>query len=566
MLLLAACSGDSSAVETVWNAALEPDRIELDRGSSQLGTVHRLSRWFGSEAEAGEAAGRFLSDSRPAIRVTTPSLWRVRLPADSRPRLLRSAVRLDGDPRAPNARMHAEVFLRDDSGLKSLGAIDVPSGVDPRDVPEWTEFQAEIPAGSATVLEFIARRADPASAGRPGPELAWAAPVVTAAPDPAGPRRPDVLLLTIDTMRADALASAPRLSGLFARGSLWTRAVAPSNWTLPSYASLFTALDADVHGAGRARYPTVDEPHARDFVGIGAALPTLAEAFRDAGYTTAMFHQNPFLEPWSGLERGFERYVRTRENAALGVAAAREWWEDEAHRPRFLILHLMGPHLPYSPPGDVDALGEPLPADPLAGMPWRDFLAGSPTAEQRRAFFDLPEDAREILRRRYRAEIGAVDAAAAGWLESLAGTGTILVLHSDHGEEHWDDGSFEHGHSFADAVVRVPLGVLGPARRQDFDAQDSVAVRDLGPSLLDWAGVPRPPGWTGSLWAPLVSPRSLQPLYPSEFGGRIFGTASDKSGWLPFDPQRHAAQGAPAELDPALQRALAELGYVDAPR
>jgi len=117
--------------------------------------------------------------------------------------------------------------------------------------------------------------------------------------------------VSIDTLRQDALTDMPYLRGLMAEGWRWKEAYAPSNWTLPAMASLFTGLPAEEHGCGRGPFTTEATGVAEDraFRAL-RGHPTVASFLAAQGYATAMWHQNPFLEAWSGLASGFSRYVR----------------------------------------------------------------------------------------------------------------------------------------------------------------------------------------------------------------------------------------------------------------
>lgn len=567
VLLAAACGGEESAGATVWDPCGRGDGFETE-GRVWRERCHVLSPWFGRADDARSPAAGMISDTRDALLCVLPATIRVSLPADPRPREVRASVRRCGEnsmagisPLDPGPAI-LEVLLRRGPQLQVLAREELP--FPPAVAPEpWRELRAEIPPGPAE-LEFSARLAEEAAAGERAPAaraadvvVAWASPRVTAA-HPAAP--PDVLLVSVDALRADALASAPELRSWASRGAVWPRAVAPSNWTLPSYASLFTATDADRHGAGRGplpREPTGRAPE-RDYRAVDPSLPTFAEAFRAAGYATAMIHQSPFLEPWTGLDRGFERYARAADGTENALAAAADWWDQERHRPRFLVLHLAAAHLPYEPP---EAAG--LPPDPLAALEWRAFLAEDHSPGERRAFFALDAAGRSAVAARYRGEVAALDAAVGPWMrQRLRGPRPwIFALHSDHGEELWDDGGFEHGHSFHDAVVRVPLSVVAPGHVAPAVLDHLARARDLGPTLLRLAGLPLPPGWEGDLFAPAAEARSLQPLYRSEHGGRIVAAPPASDVWLPFDPAGSSAAGPPATLDAPLRRALAELGY-----
>ncbi len=280
---------------------------------------------------------------------------------------------------------------------------------------------------------------------------------------------PDIVVVVVDTLRADRLSAerrlsadggarrtTPNLDALAARGQRYTRAYAHSSWTLPSMASLLTGALPSRHGL-----------HLADAAGHFGALPahlrTLPADLARRGYRTAAVVNNTFLAPAHGLDRGFVHYDyqgasnqqlrRAPETVAAGLT-----WLGEETTPAFLMLHLMDPHLDYDPPASARGRwsGEPPPsvADRPPGEVFEEVRTGRlvATAAARRHLTDL-----------YDEEVWAVDAALG---QLVAGLGerwarTVLVVTADHGEELWDHGGFEHGHSLLGEVTRVPLVVAG---------------------------------------------------------------------------------------------------------
>ncbi len=548
----------------MWNPCAGTGQVDVTWGKVSRARHTYLTRFFGRESpRRGAGRAPVVDDTRDALLVDTPTRFSMPLASDSAPRSFHTGLRrlpaLHGGAEVPEP-VRCEIFLRSGGATQTLASLDLPSPGDPAGDP-WVELQFGLPAEAYGSLEFITRYRSPALSDQQGPEVAWGVPVISRK---AGDGPPDVLLLTVDTLRADALEAAPHLRALLARGTLWSRALAPSNWTLPSYAALFTDRDADAHGAGRGAFAARPATGAEDrgLRGIGPDLTTLAELFRRAGYATCMIHQNPFLEPWTGLDRGFERYVRTVDDTAAGLAEAEAWWRSEPDRPRFLVLHLMAPHLPYDPPV-VEGLSDALPPDPLAELDWRKFFLEDHTPEERAAFFDLPAAQREAVKKRYRAEIAVLDAKAGPWLEEkmAAAPPPLVAFHADHGEELWDEGSFEHGHSFAEAVVRVPLGIVWQGRVPARVETGDVRARDLGATLLELAGIPHPEDWRGSLFQPQGPLRCLRPFYRARQGGIEIPNPGAAARRLPFDPLRSAETGPGPPFPPELRQALQELGY-----
>lgn len=550
----------------MWDPLVKEDAYALVTGESEIGRSYFLTRWFGREDPETSAASKgsgpdVLGDSRTGIRVSTPSRLQIDLPMEGSVRF-QAAVRLESGTGPPGAKVLAMVLLQEDNQWQNLTTVELSAAPEPGKRP-WRELECSFQSKREAKLELVCRWADNLQANRPGPKVTWANPKLLRNPPPERDSKsdlPDVLLVTVDTFRADAMDHAPGLQKLCKQGRYWPGAISPSNWTLPAYASLFTGSPPEIHGAGRGSF----QGQERDYRALKDSALTLAEIFQRKGYATCMIHANPFLEPWTGLAKGFERYVRCRDETAIHLSIADAWWQRERSRPRFLVLHLMAPHLPYAPP-QVDGLELELGPDPMAEIPWREFLAGEHNAAARQAFFTLDEELRERIRRRYFAEVRTLDHQLSPWLQAKMAQNSSLIVgfHSDHGEELWDQGSFEHGHSFADAVVQVPVALIWPTHLSPAESQQPVPAHGLAGeilSVLDWQDPTRSwidlSNFQGEL-------RSSQPLYANDHGGRIWQSHGSQP--IPFGQAGTTAGGLSASLEPALQQALAELGYATSP-
>lgn len=324
------------------------------------------------------------------------------------------------------------------------------------------------------------------------------------------------MLVLVDTLRADHLGAygyrrptSPHLDALAARGLRYERAYAHASWTLPSVASLLTGLPVHDHRVGQS-YLDKEAMGA-----LPAARKTLAEALGAAGYRTAAFVNNPFLEPRYGLDQGFEVYDAAdasnqhHRSASATVAAGLAWLDsmDGAEAgaeaaPAFLLLHFMEPHLDYAPapatrgtwsaprwPGGLDEAA-------AAGHVFKELKGAGATPEPalQRHLVDL-----------YDEEILAADAALGELITGLEARGgldrRLVVFTADHGEELWEHGGFEHGHSLLGEVSRVPL-VLAGAGLEAGVVHTPVGQVDLFQGLLSAAGAARPPHTRGE---PLLS-------------------------------------------------------------
>jgi arylsulfatase A-like enzyme len=307
------------------------------------------------------------------------------------------------------------------------------------------------------------------------------------------------ILLTVDTLRADALrafapeaAPHPHLDKLFGESVVFTQARSAGPWTKPAFASLLTGLPVSAHGASQtdSRLPS--------------AVRTLAEYLREAGYVTVGVGNNPFLTPSFGFDQGFDRYrffprptlgsslgawwfVRTglyRQNATTDqlTDVAIAWLRELSGRPFFLWLHILDPHVPYSPPPGYLPDG---PAPPRIGNFWNG------TSRIRSGAFVPDADERRWLRALYDAELRFVDDNVGRLMAAVDELGLercVLAFASDHGEEFWDHGGYEHGHSLYDEVIRVPLAFRLPQETNKGSIAAPVSTESMTATLLELLG------------------------------------------------------------------------------
>lgn len=290
---------------------------------------------------------------------------------------------------------------------------------------------------------------------------------------------PNVLLITIDTLRADAVgaygrsgAGTPWMDRLAAGGVRFDNARAHNVVTLPSHANILSGRLPPDHGV-------------RDNAGFRfpAHVDTLATMLKARGYRTGAFVSAFPLESRFGLSRGFDVYddrfadatprpvflVQERRGLET-VAAARRWIDSVAGGPWLCWVHLYEPHFPYAP-------GEPFAT----------------------TFQNEP----------YQGEVAAVDAALAplvGPVLDAGATGrTLVVLTSDHGEALGDHGESTHGVFAYEAVLRVPLLVYAPRLVAPAVSDRPAAHVDLLPTLLDALSIDVPAGLAGTSLLPAIS-------------------------------------------------------------
>ncbi|MBK7874206.1 MAG: sulfatase-like hydrolase/transferase [Planctomycetes bacterium] len=313
------------------------------------------------------------------------------------------------------------------------------------------------------------------------------------APDP----RPNVLLVTLDTVRADRLgcygyakARTPNLDALAARGVRFERAYASTPYTLPSHATLLSGDYPGGHGL-----------HINFQGAVNGASALLPEELAKRGYATAAFVACGVLDRRFGLARGFERYddLSHRPLQASGqverpcdevTRSALAWLAQPAQRPFFAWLHYYDAHDPHVPPEG-----------------FRDF--------------DDPYDG----------EIAAIDAELGKVLRELERTGrlanTCIVVCADHGEDFGEHGVEGHGLFLYDTTMRVPMIVAGPSPiRSGATVAAPVGLVDVRATILDVLGTPAPAGSDGTSFAPALrgEPARERPVFlETEYPMRAFG-------------------------------------------
>jgi len=305
----------------------------------------------------------------------------------------------------------------------------------------------------------------------------------------------DVILIVIDTLRPDALGCygnpapvSPRLDALAADGVRFTAAVSTSGWTLPAIASLMTATWPTLHGAtGKSSemYP------------IRENVPTGAERFRQAGYRTFGFANAAYVSPMLGFDRGFESYDHRHafnediRRADETIDAALELIRAHREEPSFVFIHLFDPHLDYDPPATTRARFTAGREEPPAPLSWEDCVS------LQRGRGTQPPATADIayVKALYHAEVAFADEQIGRLVAELKSLGrydaATLVVTADHGEEFWEHGGFEHGHTLYAELVDIPLIVKLPAEKKPARAVISSQVRivDIMPTLLDLCGL-----------------------------------------------------------------------------
>ena len=311
--------------------------------------------------------------------------------------------------------------------------------------------------------------------------------------------KPDVVLILIDTVRADHLGcygyyrdTSPTIDSLAAAGTRWARVQAQSPWTLPAMATIMTGLTHRAHKAG------IWEGL---FYGLDPTLPLLPEFFKAEGYETAAFFNVLFMSADFGFHRGYDYFdcessveEITARNARETVDDVLQWLtEREREKPLLLVVHFYDPHLTYDPEPPFDTLF----ADPSYDGPF-DTSWGSKTAVAEVNAGDVAIDSAGLthLTDLYDGEIAFTDRELGRLFEGLRTAGiadsALVVVVADHGEEFFDHGGLGHGHTLYQELLNVPLVVSGPGITQGHIDSALVGQIDILPSLLTYCGMEVP--------------------------------------------------------------------------
>jgi arylsulfatase A-like enzyme len=326
------------------------------------------------------------------------------------------------------------------------------------------------------------------------------AAVLAAALPGCGPEptaRPNVIVLVLDTLRADRLGTygakraTPFLDRLAATSLVYERAYAPSSWTVPAIASLFLAQYPSEH-----RLATVN-----------AVLPehalTLGEALRDAGYLGGGFSANVEITADAGFGQGFDRFetvFRPPKDDATSVNRAALAWLDEVRdraQPIFLYLQYMEPHAPYRVHERITAT-DPAPTAEGDGTLAARVNAGAFELRQGEPLpktwqFTPAERAR--LAALYDGEVAYLDTAIEALFAELDRrgllAGSLIAITADHGEQLGEHNMYSHGNTLFEQTIHVPLIVRLPDGAPG-RMPEPVGVAGLGPAILGRLGIAAP--------------------------------------------------------------------------
>jgi len=327
-----------------------------------------------------------------------------------------------------------------------------------------------------------------------------------------------IILISIDALRTDYLSiygsnwtKTPNIDAFSKDATVFGKMYSIAPWTMPSMASLATGVYPSVHGANVKTYR------------IQEGIPTLAESLRERGYTTAAFFINPLMGIASRLDNGFDEYYESYSMTGpypclypgtfyhhlifIPLCMRRiihydsvydermesrlfPWIEKNKDKKVFLWVHYYDPHAPYGPPDRYLKRENPQGNGKLGFVEYHllmDILPGT---------LKMPEKTMNCLKDLYAGDIDFADERVGMLLDKLKEVGWMngatVIITADHGEEFYEHGSFEHGHTFYEELMHLPLIVHvggGVEPIPEGREKEPVSMLDLTATIADIAGL-----------------------------------------------------------------------------
>ncbi|MFT7462000.1 MAG: arylsulfatase A-like enzyme [Pseudohongiellaceae bacterium] len=481
-----------------------PGRVSLDAWVDpkvEFGSVERRLFLDDQAAAGATLRGHFsLDDLRlDGLLLPAPGIWEVQVDDLQAERLELSVGLLDQAWLESGSVLHRSRKLTDGvvlavevvsaSGqaerLWSLALDGSAAGEPFRDgMVDLSAYQ-----GQALTLRLIT---EPGDAGSQFFDYAvWGGLRLRGSPQKA-PARPHVLLVDVDTLRADRMGAYNEASKLTPQLDAWvanhatvfTDALSVASWTLPATVSMLTGLAVHQHGVERATGA------------LGSGQPTVARMLRQSGYETLAVASGGYLRPAFGLAQGFDRY-RTAEPENLDFSEALGWLADRhSERPFFLFVHTYVVHAPY--PFDTEHV-DPTYDGPFLGVDVDYDNLMDPYREGR---LDLTAGDRAYVGALYDGLVATMDGSISDLIAqvsaSVGGEPLLVIFTSDHGEALFEHEVLGHGQEIYQELLSVPLLIQFPQGMQAQEQRDDPAsLVDIVPTILDVVGLPIPEALAG---------------------------------------------------------------------
>ncbi len=358
----------------------------------------------------------------------------------------------------------------------------------------WVDASVDLSEFAGSRVRFVFRTENISGDRGPGTDSqvpsysspVWSNPVMYSTEAEKEDAHPNVVLISLDTLRADHLGcygyyrdTSPNIDEFAEDAFLFENAIAPSTWTLPSHVSVFTGLPVCVHQSGISTLV------------MAGRETTLAELARQHGYITAAYTEGVLVRSNIGFAQGFDLYsdgdMPSTPPLAPGFAEktfgdALQWIKEYRNLPFLLFVHTYQTHGPYTPPGRFASMFD---SDYMGPVGRSIFVA------RRKGFTDADKTHFKAL---YDGEIAYTDEVVGNFLNELRRMGvldnSVVIVFSDHGEEFWEHGGVGHAHALYDEQLRVPLIVrLAGQRHTTGRVKREVCLTDLYATVVEILGI-----------------------------------------------------------------------------
>ena len=336
---------------------------------------------------------------------------------------------------------------------------------------------------------------------------------------PVAVKKPNIIVIIVDTLRTDYVGAygakhlTPVFDMLATQGALFEKAYAPSSWTVPSMASIFTGMYPQSHGLTNGITVVVKVFKQQQ---IPEKYVTLAESLKETGYKTFCVTANAHIDEKYGYNRGFDHFKMFKFREGQTIEETIEKWKpmlDEASATTgyFLLMHWVDPHHPYEPREPFISNINP---DYLkdAGRVLED--TGPANLSNQGYFKEFPK-ALDVLKDIYNSEVLWADASVGRVLNILPDVGqSLLIYTSDHGEAFGEHETFLHGYDLYQETIHIPLLMVYPDRTGAGTKIDTpVSLVDIPASILGFAKAKPPKEYEGIDLFDLVSGKTIAQRY-----------------------------------------------------
>lgn len=320
---------------------------------------------------------------------------------------------------------------------------------------------------------------------------------------------PNVLLISLDTLRADHLGSygyhrdtSPFLDEFASSGVRFESAFVNTHSTAPSHATLLSSRYQETHGVHLDLFAMARHENDPSMLHFPPDLPMVQELMAGAGYRTCAITGGGYVSAEMGFQRGFDHYDDTSRDVRSGAAKLLEWLRNNpGEAPKFVFFHTYQVHGPYLSPPEYQEMFGPAGAPPEAGP--------DPVQTVRRTIAEnilhadrISPGMLEYLRNRYDRSLRYTDDTLRDLFAELRTTGfldnALVVIISDHGEEFGEHGRLQHTDTLFEELVHIPLLVAGPGVEGGRVSRRMASTIDIAPTILSYCGVEVPEDFEGA--------------------------------------------------------------------